>query len=379
MKQTVAWTILVTFQLASVACSNEAAPGTQFGAMGATAGTGLGAAGGGITPVAMTAAGAPASPSTPVATAGTGSAGNPAAASAGTAPSSASAAGSGTAGTAASSMLGAAGSAMGAAGSTMAAAGSAAQAGTGSEMPASGFKPKCLAKGAELALIGDSWINYPLGEFLEPRLTQRAQRDGALKAGDRYSDQAVAGTSLASGGLGLILDQWPAAKAAAQAAGTSVRFVIMDGGGNDVLLGNQSCLENGKMRDQDPSCQRTVMAATMAGRMLQQKMRMDGVGQAIYFFYPHVPAGGWDVLDYSLPMAKATCESMNDDKYQCYFIDTREAFQGAGNTGVAKASYIGVDGIHPTAAGDDVLADLIWKTMKEHCMAQPVESGCCTP
>jgi hypothetical protein len=38
-----------------------------------------------------------------------------------------------------------------------------------------------------------------------------------------------------------------------------------------------------------------------------------------------------------------------------------------------------VDGIHPTAAGDELLADLIWKTMKDNCMAQAASSGCCTP
>jgi lysophospholipase L1-like esterase len=250
--------------------------------------------------------------------------------------------------------------------------------GGGSPAP-SGFKPKCLSKGAELALIGDSWINFPLGEFLAPRMATRARNDGALAQGESYNDQAVAGTSLGSGGLGLIPDQWPSAKAAAQAAGTSVKFVIMDGGGNDVLLGNTICLDNGQMRDQNATCQKTVMDATLAGKMLQTKMKMDGVGQVVYFFYPHVPAGGWDVLDYSLPMAKAVCEGQNDDNYQCYFVDTRDAFQGVGNTGEAMGSLIGPDGIHPNAAGDDVLADLLWKTMKEHCMAQSAASGCCTP
>jgi lysophospholipase L1-like esterase len=220
-----------------------------------------------------------------------------------------------------------------------------------------------------------------LGEFLAPRLASRAQKAGALAAGDSYNDQAVAGTSLASGGLGLIRDQWAPAKAAAERAGTTVKFVVMDGGGNDVLLGNAICLDNGRMRDQDPTCQATVKQATMAGQMLQQKSKMDGVGQVVYFFYPHVPAGGWDVLDYSLPMAKSVCDSMNDDTYHCYFVDTREAFQGPGNTGMAMASLIGPDGIHPNAAGDEVLADLIWKTMTDNCMAQTAMSGngCCTP
>jgi hypothetical protein len=251
--------------------------------------------------------------------------------------------------------------------------------GGGAGPAASGFKPKCLSKGAELALLGDSWINYPLGEFLAPRMATRARSDGALAQGDSYNDQAVAGTSLASGGVGLIPDQWPSAKAAAQTAGTSVKFAIMDGGGNDVLLGNSICLDNGQMRDQNATCQKTVMDATLAGKMLQTKMKMDGVGQVVYFFYPHVPAGGWDVLDYSLPMAKSVCEGQNDDNYQCYFVDTRDAFQGVGNTGQAMAALIGPDGIHPNAAGDDVLADLLWKTMKEHCMAQSAASGCCTP
>jgi lysophospholipase L1-like esterase len=252
-------------------------------------------------------------------------------------------------------------------------------AGAGGEAAPGGFKPPCLAKGAELALVGDSWINYVLGELLAPALQSRAQKDGALAAGDAYNDQAVGGTSLASGGLGLIPDQWPTAKAAAMSAGTSVKFVVMDGGGNDVLLGNQTCLDNGVMRDQDPSCQKTVKDATAAGAKLQMQMKADGVKQGLFFFYPHVPAGGWDVLDYSLPMAKATCESLNDANFHCTFVDTRDAFQGVGNKGVAMADLIGADGIHPSAAGETVLADLIWKTMKDNCMAQPASSGCCTP
>lgn len=47
--------------------------------------------------------------------------------------------------------------------------------------------------------------------------------------------------------------------------------------------------------------------------------------------------------------------------------------------GVAMSSLIAADGIHPSAAGEKVLADLIWKTMKENCMAQSAASGCCTP
>jgi lysophospholipase L1-like esterase len=258
-------------------------------------------------------------------------------------------------------------------------AGASGRAGDAGAAGATGFRPRCLSKGAELALIGDDWINYRLGEQLAPRLASRAVRDGALPQGSAFNDQAQSGFSLASGGLGLLADEWAPAKTAAQTAATSVKFVVMDGGGNDIVLGQPSCLQNGTMREQDSVCQKAVKDATLAAMMLQQKMKTDGVGQALYFFYPHMPTGGWDVLDYFLPMARTTCTAMNDDKYQCYFVDTREAFQGPGNTGVAMASLIGSDGIHPTAAGDDILADLIWKTMKDHCMAQAAGSGCCVP
>lgn len=370
MKRATAWALVLALQFAG--CANEqVTPANMTPGVMATGGSSAipSSTPAVQPPAAMSSAGssAPSSPVAPTPAAGSGSAATAAAGHAAPPPSGE---GTGAAGSAAVSVA--------QAGSSAPSAGAGGSAGSAAPN-ATGYKPKCLSKGAELALIGDSWINYPLGEFLAPRLAQRAQKDGALAQGEMYNDQAVAGTSLATGGVGLISDQWAPAKQAAMAAGTSVKFVVMDGGGNDVLLGNQKCLDNGQMRDQDPGCQKTVKDATMVGMMLEQKMKMDGVGQAVYFFYPHVPAGGWDVLDYSLPMAKATCESLNDEKYQCYFVDTREAFQGAGNTGQAMANLIGPDGIHPNAAGDDVLADLIWKTMKEHCMAQPASSGCCTP
>jgi lysophospholipase L1-like esterase len=378
MRQTVAWSVLAAIPLMCAACSNSdmSSAMTPIGSGGTT-----GVAAGTTAPVPTGTAG---TPGTTTGTAGSspiGAAGSPPATTAGTG-----AVATGGTGGATMSMTGTAGAPVtppnGTAGMAAAGAGGSgavAGAGAAGEAAPGGFKPPCLAKGAELALVGDSWINYVLGQLLAPALQSRAQKDGALAAGDAYNDQAVGGTSLASGGLGLIPDQWPTAKAAAMRAGSTVKFVIMDGGGNDVLLGNQTCLDNGVMRDKDPSCQKTVQDATAAGAKLQMQMKADGVKQALYFFYPHVPAGGWDVLDYSLPMAKATCESMNDANYHCTFVDTRDAFQGAGNTGVAMANLIGADGIHPSAAGEAVLADLIWKTMKDNCMAQNASSGCCTP
>jgi hypothetical protein len=371
MKWTLGLGVIAVVQLA--ACSNTPIPPGM-------AAPGVMGAGSGTTPVGT--AGASAVPAGSVVTPPTGAGGSTSVAVTSTAGVAATAAGTGTStagmGAAGSGAVASATAGSGAAGAGSAGSGTAGgnAAGAGGSA-ASGFKPKCLTKGAELALVGDSWINYT--EQLAPKLASRAIMDKALPAGGSYNDQAIPGTSLAGFGLGLIPDQWPSVQAAAKAAGVTTKFVVMDGGGNDILLGQPACLTDGVGNEKNATCMQAVAAATMAGKMLQQKMIMDGVGQAVYFFYPHVYAGGWDVLDYSLPMAKATCESMNSPTYQCYFIDLREAFQGAGNNGVAMRDLIAADDIHPTAKGDNLLADIVWKTMKDHCMAQPASSGCCTP
>ena len=244
--------------------------------------------------------------------------------------------------------------------------------GTGGQAASTGFKPPCLTKGSQLVTIGDSWINYT--ERLTPELTSRAIADGALPQGDSYGEYAVPGTSLYYDPTGLLLipPQWDQAVA----DDPDRPFVVMDGGGNDVLLWNQQCLGDGSQND--TGCQDVVSHTMEVGHMLEMTMKSQGVHEVIYFFYPHVPAGGSDISDYSIPMAKAACEGMNDDQYKCIFVDTRDAFD-PNHTGVAQADLIGSDGIHPTAAGEKVLADLIWQTMKDNCMAQPESSGCCTP
>jgi lysophospholipase L1-like esterase len=63
-------------------------------------------------------------------------------------------------------------------------------------------------------------------------------------------------------------------------------------------------------------------------------------------------------------------------KLTCHFIDLRTPF---GNSGVAGTPNIGGDNVHPTAAGQAIIAGEIEKVMKASCLGQPVSSGCCTP
>lgn len=107
----------------------------------------------------------------------------------------------------------------------------------------------CLTAGKDLVLIGDSYVNYI--ESIEPKLSQLARAAGALSASDRFDDHAVAGTSLASN-TPLIGPQWTEAKS----ANAGIKFVVMDGGGMDLLLWNSQCLADGVGNANDPGAKR---------------------------------------------------------------------------------------------------------------------------
>lgn len=241
----------------------------------------------------------------------------------------------------------------------------ASEAGAGGESgpPPMGKKPPCITKASQGILLGDSYVNFI--NNIEPRVSALAVKDGAIPNGMRFRDYAVAGTSLAADG-GSIPPQWDNAKR----ADPDIKFVIMDGGGNDVLLWNMQCLAAGS--DMNAGCQKVVTDANAAAKAMMENMKASGVSDVVFFFYPYVPAGGDDILDYSYPLAKQQCEGGSTDTFRCHFIDTRQAFMG-------HADYIGLDGIHPTATGADVIAGLIYDKMKMNCIGQPESSGCCEP
>ena len=228
--------------------------------------------------------------------------------------------------------------------------------------PEDDYHPPCLKKGGDLVLLGDSYVNYI--ESLEPRLTKHAQDDGVLKAPDRFDDHAVAGTSLAASAP-LIPPQW-----FDDAKSLKPTFIVMDGGGNDVLLWHSECLNDGA--SQNTGCQQVVKDATDAARMMMDDMIATSVKQILYFFYPNVPAGGADITNYAYPMAKEQCEARSDKDFECTMVDLRPVFMG-------HDDWYMVDGIHPLAPGMDAMGDTIWGVMKDHCMAQTEAQNCgCT-
>jgi lysophospholipase L1-like esterase len=166
---------------------------------------------------------------------------------------------------------------------------------------------------------------------------------------------------------------------------TDIKVVIMDGGGNDVLIDNNTCLTKAPP---DATCSMAIDASVARAKTLLQEMATKGVQHIVYFYYPHLdPNGGGllgttapDVnlwLDYALPGAEDSCCGThfmstaqnyscrgNGPGTDCVMIDTIPAFTGH------LTDYIQSDHVHPTAAGAKVIADLVWKAMVDNCIAQ---------
>jgi lysophospholipase L1-like esterase len=129
----------------------------------------------------------------------------------------------------------------------------------------------------------------------------------------------------------------------ANASKAGIKTVIMNGGGNDIQL--NSCA---------PSLSRCMpLLQDLENRIatLAQQMRADGVQNIIFLGYYNATgdaAALREINEYSMNLKARTYPGLG-----ITFIDVRSAFNGN------EARYIARDGIHPTAAGSRVLADLI--------------------
>lgn len=191
-------------------------------------------------------------------------------------------------------------------------------------------------RGNEVVIIGESFIAM---SSIPEHLAELAKAQGSLQGNESYIDNSVSGTTLGN-------DQIPSQYRQAQAS-NDIRFVVMDGGGNDCLQSN------------NPG------GALAAAEALFQTMAEDGVEKVQYFFYPD-PLGGFasgslkSCLDTLRPQMQALCEGLTAP--QCYFLDLRDTWNG-------HSEYTS-DGIHPTEAGSVASADAIWEAMVENCVAQ---------
>jgi hypothetical protein len=238
---------------------------------------------------------------------------------------------------------------------------------TGGGMTGGGAsKPPCLKKPSQVVAIGDSYVSLPV--VLIPKVEALAVAGGALMSGQHYRDYSAPGTTLGSPSLpGSIPPQWDMAKR----ADPDVKTIIMDGGGNDILIDIFGpCLSDGAATMS--YCTDIIKGCMDVVRKMAMDAKAAGVRDIIYFLYPHVPIGGAEILDYSVQEAKKMAAELASPTFRIHMIDTVPAFLG-------HDEYFGLDPIHANDAGGQVIAKLIWEKMKSECIAQPASSGCCEP
>jgi hypothetical protein len=258
---------------------------------------------------------------------------------------------------------------------------------------------KGQVKPSEVVMIGDSYMDKSYGN-VGANIVALAQKAGSLPTGAAYREYYLAGAAVynGSGQLNIPYQYETMAKGdLAVQNPKDIKVVVMDGGGNDVLIDQQSCLTDANMAAQmaDAACMKAVSNAVGRMKSLWQEMAADGVKQVVYYFYPHLdPAGGGFlplpspgvnlIDDYGANFyQEACCGSSftpttqtptctgNAPGLQCTYIDTRPAFTGhSGAAGEPGPDYILSDHVHPNAMGSVVIANLTWNAMVENCVAQ---------
>ena len=252
--------------------------------------------------------------------------------------------------------------------------------------------PSCtkgLIPANQVVMIGDSYLD-PAYSNAALDLYANAQMAGSLPANTTYRHYYQGGAAMNNGSLQFNIPYQYENQALTDLTvmnPATIDTIIMDGGGNDVLIDDQSCLTSAPPGN--TGCVTEIQGVVTRATSLLQEMASKGVKHIVYFFYPHLdPAGGGllptpspDVnvtLDYAYPLAEQLCCgttftstatsytcSGNTSGTQCIFIDTRPAFEGH------VADYIKTtDHVHPTPAGAQVIANLIWQTMMDNCIAQ---------
>jgi lysophospholipase L1-like esterase len=186
--------------------------------------------------------------------------------------------------------------------------------------------------GSDVITIGDSWMDF---------FASGGGIEGALaREGKDYRNYSLSGTRLLNG---VIPRQYDTAKA----RDPNILTVIMTGGGNDILQGAYSC-------DTVEGCNRFVRDLVAALDELWTEMSNDGVKDVIYIGYSS--DSGTGPRD-ARPTERPTPEICITGPIRCHSLPTTDLVMGDL-----------LDGIHPTRAANDRIADAVIELMAQEGM-----------
>lgn len=234
-----------------------------------------------------------------------------------------------------------AGGALGNAGGTTAGGGTASAGDTSAVAGSAGSPAPCThgqVSANQVLWIGDSWITIPGTQYTAVR--DRARSSGAIGRSEDYVNLAAAAASM---------DDVAKQYETQESGPNKVRVLIMDGGTWDGIAAQQS---GGSVPD-------AVANAEARFQQFISRVASDGtVEHIIYFLVPALPS--IPAVDSLRPVVAAACAN---SAVPCYFIDLQDAWAD-------HPEYTGPSGIQASDAGAAVIADLIWSTMQDHCIAQ---------
>ncbi|MCR9141613.1 MAG: SGNH/GDSL hydrolase family protein [bacterium] len=193
-----------------------------------------------------------------------------------------------------------------------------------------------LPKNNQLVIIGDSIFALNGEEKLQI----------ARNAGENSRGYATSGAQMSG-----ISDQYTRAKREG-----SVRTIIMDGGGNNVLQGGQDACAANSPSQVGAECLAILQTAWDIGAVLLNRMWRDGVQDVVWQGYYELPGSNARLnaaLAVGVEGLRDICEDAPAD---CTFVDLTTVFRGQSGTVI-------FDNIHPTTKGSRILGDTVWAAM----------------
>ena len=203
-----------------------------------------------------------------------------------------------------------------------------------------------MGDGKDVVTIGDSWMNLDNSIGIQQSLEKISKRD--------YRNFGVPGKKLLDE---VIPQQYTAAKMQGP-----VKTVIMTGGGNDVLQEILfDCLDSAF--DSAPTCKNQIDRVAARLEKLWAEMAKDGVQDVLIVGYSNktAPLGLGSTaksIAYSNMKIQPVCDAV-PAPLRCTAMDTDM---------LVPTLTIGLDGIHPTAAGYDALGTVVWDLMQKKGM-----------
>ena len=199
----------------------------------------------------------------------------------------------------------------------------------------------------DVVIVGDSI--YDLDAYIHTSLKKIT--------GQSYKDYSRSGDTIS-----YIRDQYE------DAIGTNpnIRTIIMDAGGNDILMDvywSQACQSS--TMTVSSSCKSYLNGVLDDVEDLWADMDGDGIDAIIHTGYYYLKRGYLTVMLYGGTRLNGAVKYADEQlaisagisPANCFFIDPRSSFSGH------ESSYIISDGIHPSSAGGSVMANLIYNVM----------------